>query len=63
MDTLADIRRRLRTLPPPIYERMERLAKRSGVPLPTIIKIRNGQTTSPRYATVDRLARKLDALE
>jgi hypothetical protein len=45
----ADVRARLETL---TAAALEALAQRSGVPITTLIKVRNGQTTNPRLETV-----------
>ena len=36
------------------------LSRKSGVPLPTLAKIRYAQTTDPRSSTVDKLRRHLE---
>jgi transcriptional regulator with XRE-family HTH domain len=42
---------------------VEALAERTGVPLPTLIKIRHGQTENPRIETVRALWPELVAAE
>jgi predicted transcriptional regulator len=50
---LKSVRRRL----PPANEkgRLEAVAKESGVPFHTLLKIVNGQTENPRIKTVEKL--------
>jgi hypothetical protein len=45
----ADVRSRLAAMP---LAAVEALGERCGVPLATLIKIRNGQTDNPRIETV-----------
>lgn len=49
--TSADIRRRLQSIK---RAELADLAQRAGVPFPTLVKIRNGQTQSPTVDTVRR---------
>lgn len=45
----GEVRSRLQALEP---GQLEALAQRSGVPVTTLIKVRNGQTANPRLETV-----------
>jgi predicted transcriptional regulator len=48
----AEVRSRLMSLTP---TQVEQLAEQTHVPLPTLIKIRHGQTENPRIETVRAL--------
>jgi predicted transcriptional regulator len=48
----AEVRSRLMSLTP---TQVEELAEKTGVPLPTLIKIRHDQTKNPRIETVRAL--------
>lgn len=52
---LLQVRRKL----PPANEkqRLEEVAKRSGVPFHTLLKIITGETANPRIKTVEKLLR------
>lgn len=49
MDIFTPVRDHLKALP---ESQVEALAQATGVPLPTLLKIKYGQTENPRVATV-----------
>lgn len=53
MDELALVRSRLRATR---YSDLAKLAKKTGVPKDTLIKIKYGTTKNSRFATVKKLA-------
>lgn len=53
MMTFAEI---LKTLQSAKESEVSRIATGSGVPLPTLLKIKYGQTANPRIETVERVA-------
>lgn len=59
-DSVDSVGQRLRRLRNAALMTQVDLARRSGVPLPTIKDIERGATTRPRNATLRALARALD---
>lgn len=58
--TAAEVRGRLQKLP---RRRVIELAQTAGVPFPTLVKIRNGQTLNPGVETVRLIWPQLAAAE
>lgn len=56
--TVLDIKAKLPA--PSDKEALERIAKESGVPYHTLLKIANGQTEDPRVSTIEKLLQYFD---